>query len=110
MPSAATNHTGAKMTENIVEKVLKQKQELEQNTKEAIKVLLKQLKGIESQLMELGYEPTPMKFTKPSNGKAKKRTGTKQKRAVDPNKVCKVCGEKGHDARRHRFEGKKKKG
>jgi hypothetical protein len=28
------------------------------------------------------------------------------KRPIDPNKVCKVCGEKGHDARKHRHEGK----
>lgn len=39
--------------------------------------------------------------------KATGKTGTRRQR--DPNKPCPVCGEVGHDARRHRGEKKKKK-
>jgi DNA repair exonuclease SbcCD ATPase subunit len=54
-----------------------------------------------AELKELGLEDMPKMKTAASSG------GTKRQR--DPNKPCPVCGETGHDARRHRGENIKKK-
>lgn len=97
------------MSENIVEKVLKQQKELDLAKKEAIKELLRQRKEIESQLAELGYEVMPTSVGKPAR---RKTTGKKQTRQLAADTVCKVCKfttAPPHDSRKHRSQGEKQK-
>src|SRR5258708_5358892 len=51
-----------------------------------------------AELNELGLD---------ASASAKVSGGKKTARQRDPSKPCKVCGETGHDARRHRSDGKK---
>ena len=74
--------------------VLKQLSEIDRLKNEAIQELLGIIEDANKKLEQLGY-----------NGTSKKRA----KRQIDPNKTCPVCGEKGHDARKHRGEKKTKK-
>ncbi len=69
---------------------------LQEGKEEALSVINEQLAelkelGFEYQLVEAGQTPKPVKAGTP--GKAK-----------DPDKPCSYCGEKGHDARKHRAE------
>jgi DNA repair exonuclease SbcCD ATPase subunit len=57
----------------------------------AIQELLRERGAIDEQLKSLGYDP---------------KKAPAVKRQVDPNKKCPVCGETGHDARRHKNDPK----
>lgn len=76
-----------------VDKVMKALEDLDSLKQQAINELLDERKNIDEQLAKLGHG-------------VKQAASTKRMR--DPNKLCPVCGEKGHDARRHRGEQKTK--
>ncbi len=75
-----------------VQKVLDLEKQFQEAKQVAIQDLLKQRTTIEEQLKTLGHDIT----AKPAPAK----------RQADPNKVCPVCQEKGHDARRHKNDPK----
>jgi len=75
-----------------VEKVFKLQEDFENARKEAIALLLKQRDDIAAQLTSLGYS------------ESSRKANAFQRRRADPQKQCPVCGEKGHDARRHKGE------
>jgi DNA repair exonuclease SbcCD ATPase subunit len=79
--------------------IFKQIKQLETLKRKAIKQLLSSKEKIEKELSALGH-----------GASAAISTYKKIQRQRDPNKACKVCGETGHDARRHRFDKKGKKG
>lgn len=82
--------TAAKAT---VDNVLKIRQQYEDARKQAIAEILAQQQELTEELRRLGHDGSPAK---------------KAKGATDPNKKCPVCGEPGHDARRHRADKEQK--
>ena len=74
-----------------IQKVLDLQKQYEEAKQTAIQELLDQRKTIDEQLKALGY--------------VQGAPATKQRQS-DPNKVCPVCSEKGHDARRHKNDPK----
>ena len=79
---------------SAIEKVLALQKQLDSEKGAAIQELLEARGKLDDQLKALGY----------SSGQ--RSSGVKRQR--DPNKPCPVCGEKGHDARKHRGEKKTK--
>ena len=75
-----------------VQKVLDLQRQFEEARQSAIQELLGQQTQIGQQLKSLGYD-----------GKAA------PKRQPDPARVCPVCSQPGHDARRHKGEKKEDK-
>jgi DNA repair exonuclease SbcCD ATPase subunit len=74
-----------------VQKVLDLEKQFQEAKQVAIQDLLKQRQTIDEQLKVLGHDNT------------KKAPVVRQ---TDPNKKCPVCGETGHDARRHKNDPK----
>lgn len=74
-----------------VQKVLDLERQFQEAKQVAIQDLLSQRATIDEQLKTLGYDST------------KKVAVVRQ---TDPNKKCPVCGETGHDARRHKNDPK----
>lgn len=91
--------------ENPIDKIRQMEAELETLKKGRIKELLSQREAIDKELRQLGHgtrEIVPkMEAEKPA--KAPKKITRKR----DPNKPCPICGETGHDARRHRGDKKR---
>ncbi len=86
--------------ESAVEKALRLQQEFETTRQAGIDELLKARAEIDEKLALLGYAPS-VPSTKPRATKAGAKAA---------EKVCKVCGEIGHDGRRHRGEKKPARG
>ncbi len=88
------------MPKTDVQKFLEEEQERSARKQEMIDAILmdrdEKMKEYDDQLKLLGYKEMP----------APKGKGTRQR---DPNKPCPVCGELGHDARKHRADNLKKK-
>ncbi|HSY47203.1 MAG TPA: hypothetical protein VLC46_00160 [Thermoanaerobaculia bacterium] len=76
-----------------IQKVLELQKQYEEAKQLAIRELLDQRKGIDDQLRALGHGAS--------------QPPQQKQRQTDPNKSCPICGEKGHDARRHKNDGKK---
>jgi hypothetical protein len=74
----------------LVDKAIKLHEDTKSAGREAISQLIKDREAITEQLQALGYV---------ENAKAADK---KNLRPSDPNKVCSVCREKGHDGRYHR--------
>jgi hypothetical protein len=80
-------------------------EELERKKATAIDALLDQRDAINEQLERLGYRKmAPVPPTPTYHRPAPTGTNERRSRNADPNRACKVCGETGHDARRHRYE------
>ena len=88
-PSAATKIGSA-------ERAFKLKADYEAARNAAISELLEQQKSLDEQLRALGYAVDRARPATP-----KPRVST-----YDANKPCKVCGQTGHDARKHRYQQK----
>jgi len=94
---------------SVLEKLKKLEGEAAELRGQAKKEAMAIVKGALATLNSLGHS---YRLTEdPKDGpfpKAKKMTKGKITRKRDPNAKCKVCGEAGHDARRHRWDKKKK--
>jgi hypothetical protein len=77
----------------LVDKALQAQQTAENLKQEAITSLLGEQRTIADQLKALGYVEG-------------QKMPPKKAVTLDPNKVCPVCKEKGHDARRHKNDPK----
>ena len=87
--------------DGTVERALKIQKEAAELRQTAIKELLRQQSDIQQKLALLGHTAGRM----PKRGRPKKEVPTIEV----STKVCKVCGQPGHDGRRHRWEKGKKK-
>jgi len=98
-------------TTTAVERLRKLEAEAKTLRSQAKKEALAAVQSALSELNALGFSYQLKEGTSPlpvrKQARAKRKAGIKRKR--NPNAVCKVCGEKGHDARRHRWDKKKKK-
>lgn len=93
------------LKEVSVEDVLRMQESLDHHREAAIEALLIQRREIEQKLQRLGYQaPESNLVTMPPRQKA--AVGGKSIRA---DAYCKYCQIKGHDARLHRGQEKKKK-
>jgi hypothetical protein len=96
---------------SVLEKLRKLETEAAELRGQAKKEAMAAVKAALASLNSLGQSyhlvERPKDGPFPAKGAKAKKTGITRKR--DPNAVCKVCGEKGHDARRHRWDAMKKK-
>jgi hypothetical protein len=102
----------------VLEKLKKLEAEAKELRSSAKKEALAAVKGAVAALNSLGFSygiiehpaaggtgPMPWK----GGAKKKASKGSKITRQRDPNKLCPICNEPGHDARRHRWDKVKAK-
>ena len=99
---------------SIVEDVLKMKRDWVSRRQAAIDELLRRQKAIVAQLAELDYNPEPeaapawVSSSAPVKRKYVRKTVAKKK-SVSTEKLCPLCQVPGHDLRRHKAQGRRKK-
>lgn len=84
-----------------LEKIQKLQEQIEEAKTAALEELKEKRREAAQALSNIDKEISDLTGTKT------RATGVKRMR--DPNKPCPICGQTGHDARRHRGESKKKK-
>jgi DNA-binding protein H-NS len=96
---------------SVLEKLKSLEKEAGKLRKQAKKEAMAAVKAALNGLNSLGHSFHLVERTKDGPFPAKKGRAVTKKvtRKRDPNAKCKVCGETGHDARRHRWDKKKKK-
>jgi hypothetical protein len=87
--------------ESNIDKALRLHKEAAAAKKAAIGDLLQQRTAIDAKLIQLGHaEGTPV-----SRGRRKKAAAPKVAARASA-KVCRICGQAGHDGRKHRWDKK----
>lgn len=107
-----TQHKTAKeRSVSVLEKLKKLEAEAKDLRGQAKKEAMQAVKAALADLNALGFDYSLVEGNQPAapkkRGPKPGKSGITRKR--DPNKPCPVCGEKGHDARRHRWDKDKKK-
>lgn len=92
---------GGRQVMSAIEKIQRLQEQMAEVKAQAIEELKEKRKTAAQALADIDQEIASL-----TGSKAAKSGITRQR---DPNKPCPVCGEKGHDARRHRGESRKKK-
>lgn len=90
MAKAPAAKSAANQKPDLAERAFKLQAQYEEARKEAISQLLAEQSKINERLKALGHQVGPA--ARPS--------------ASASSKPCKICGEMGHDARKHRYEKK----
>src|SRR3990167_3395427 len=93
---------GGKEVMSALDKIAKLMEQIEEAKSGALEELGEKRKTALQAVADIDKEISALTGTKTAG-----KTGITRQR--DPNAVCKVCGEKGHDARRHRGDAKKKR-